>query len=154
MTLYKNVLHHRNNTLPARFLEIIGIYVSILNDCTYCIEHHSAGLRKLVDNKERAGKIISGLKEGSFHAVLDENEAGALNYVEKLNNDPGSIEESDIRKLRDRGFTDGEILEINQVAAYFSYANRTVSGLGVTTKGDILGLSPRDSKNPGNWRHE
>lgn len=154
MTLYKNVLHHQNNTLPARFLEIIGIYVSILNDCTYCIEHHSAGLRKLMDENEQAGKIISALNEGPLASVLDENEAGALNYVEKLNNDPGSIDESDIRKLRDRGFTDGEILEINQVTAYFSYANRTVSGLGVTAKGDILGLSPRDSNNPDNWRHE
>jgi len=154
MTLYKNVLHHQNNTLPARFLEIIGIYVSILNDCTYCIEHHSAGLRKLLGDKERAGKIISALKEGSFHSAVDEKKAGALAYVRKLNDEPGSINESDIQQLRDLGFTDGEILEINQVAAYFSYANRTVSGLGVTIKGDILGLSPRDSKNPENWHHE
>lgn len=33
-------------------------------------------------------------------------------------------------------------LEINQVVAYFAYANRTVLGLGVNTEGEILGLSP------------
>jgi hypothetical protein len=34
----------------------------------------------------------------------------------------------------------GEILEVNQVASYFAYVNRTVVGLGVTTEGDILGF--------------
>jgi hypothetical protein len=51
------------------------------------------------------------------------------------------------------GYTDGEILEINQVSAYFSYANRTVLGLGCSTTGDILGLSPNKSDNPDDWNH-
>jgi hypothetical protein len=44
-------------------------------------------------------------------------------------------------------------LEINQVVAYFNYANRTVLGLGVETSGDLLGLSPGDSDDPENWQH-
>jgi len=44
-------------------------------------------------------------------------------------------------------------LEINQVCAYFSYANRTVLGLGCSTKGDVLGLSPGNSENPDDWNH-
>ena len=31
----------------------------------------------------------------------------------------------------------GEILEVNQVAGYFAYANRTVLGLGVTLKDEV-----------------
>ncbi len=46
-----------------------------------------------------------------------------------------------------------EILEINQVAAYFNYANRTVLGLGCSTAGDILGLSPQDTRDLDNWGH-
>jgi uncharacterized protein YciW len=42
------------------------------------------------------------------------------------------------------GWSDGEILEINQVAAYFNYANRTVLGLRVQIDGDIIGLSPNN----------
>jgi len=34
------------------------------------------------------------------------------------------------------GLSDGQILEINQVAAYFAYANRTVLGLGVTSESE------------------
>ena len=37
------------------------------------------------------------------------------------------------------GATDGEILEVNQVCAYFCYSNRTLNGLGVTLAGDAVG---------------
>ena len=55
--------------------------------------------------------------------------------------------------LREAGLDDGQILEINQVTAYFSYANRTVLGLGINTDGDVIGLSPGDSEDPDNWAH-
>ena len=56
--------------------------------------------------------------------------------------------------MRNAGFDDGEILEINQVTAYFSYANRTVLGLGCSTDGDVLGLSPNNSEDPNDWGHK
>ncbi len=59
-----------------------------------------------------------------------------------------------VEGLRAAGYDDGEILEINQVAAYFAYANRMVLGLGCSTEGDVLGLSPGDSDNPDDWSHE
>ena len=37
MTLYKYVLHHSRNTLPKDYLETIGVYVSLLNRCQYCV---------------------------------------------------------------------------------------------------------------------
>ncbi len=55
--------------------------------------------------------------------------------------------------LRNAGFDDGEILEVNQVAAYFAYANRTVLGLGINTDGDIIGLSPGENADPNSWSH-
>ena len=50
--------------------------------------------------------------------------------------------------MQNAGIDDGEILEVNQVTAYFCYANRTVLGLGTTTEGDELGLSPGNNDNP------
>jgi UDP-glucuronate 4-epimerase len=32
-----------------------------------------------------------------------------------------------------------QILEVNQVCAYFNYSNRLLNGLGVTTQGDVIG---------------
>ncbi|MGB0507743.1 MAG: alkylhydroperoxidase, partial [Pikeienuella sp.] len=63
------------------------------------------------------------------------------------------FEEASVIALRSKGWSDGEILEINQVVAYFNYANRTVLGLGCSTEGDILGLSPNQSDDPDNWNH-
>ena len=37
------------------------------------------------------------------------------------------------------GASEGEILEVNQVCAYFCYSNRTINGLGVSLEGDIVG---------------
>ncbi|SVD60919.1 uncharacterized protein METZ01_LOCUS413773, partial [marine metagenome] len=63
------------------------------------------------------------------------------------------VTEEIVTELRNLGYDDGEILEINQVSAYFGYANRTVLGMGCSTVGDILGLSPNDSDDPDNWSH-
>ena len=41
--------------------------------------------------------------------------------------------------LKDAGLNDGEILEANQIICYFNYVNRSINGLGVSTKGDIVG---------------
>ncbi len=67
---------------------------------------------------------------------------------------PKKLSQHDIDYLREATFSDGEILEINQVVSYFNYANRTVLGLGVHTKGDILGLSPNNNEDPDNWVHQ
>jgi uncharacterized protein YciW len=76
-----------------------------------------------------------------------------MQYSEILTKDPSKVSEAMIIELRDLGYTDGEILEINQVTAYFSYANRTVLGLGCSTDGDIIGLSPGNSQDPNDWGH-
>ena len=86
-------------------------------------------------------------------APLDAAQKLAMDYVRILTCDPAGLTENHAITLRDAGYTDGEILEINQVSAYFSYANRTVLGLGCSTKGDILGLSPNNSNDPDNWSH-
>ena len=64
-----------------------------------------------------------------------------------------NAEKTDIDNLKSLGCSDGEILEVNQVVAYFNYANRTVMGLGVTTKGEVLGLSPSNTDDESAWNH-
>ena len=153
LTLYKNVLHNSNNTLPKWYLETIGVYISHLNKCTYCVDHHSEGLKRLLNNKSKFDSIINSINKDNFDDSLEPNFRLGLLYAKKLTASPSDIQENDIEELKDAGFTDGEILEINQVVSYFNYANRTVLGLGVNSKDDILGLSPNDSNDPTNWEH-
>lgn len=154
MAIYKYVLHHTGNTVPKWFLETLGVWVSSLNECNYCVEHHYAGLKKLLSDEERSGAIRSAIDSRSFSsAPLSNKEKLAMAYAEVLTLAPSTLTEAHIIGLREAGYEDGEILEINQVSSYFSYANRTVLGLGCSTEGDILGLSPNKSDDPDNWNH-
>jgi uncharacterized peroxidase-related enzyme len=152
MALYKYALHHTNNTVPKWFLETIGVFTSMLNTCPYCIEHHFAGLARLLQDDARSGAIRKALASRTLADTFDTREQSALGYVQKLTLTPGDVSENDVRAMREAGWDDGEILEINQVTAYFCYANRTVLGLGVNTDGDILGLSP-GTADADDWQH-
>ena len=153
MTLYKYVLHHPRNTVPKAYLETIGVYVSLLNQCHYCVDHHFEGLSRLLADEERAAQIRSALQDGDLAAAFSGRELAGLLYAGKLTTSATELVAQDIDDLRSAGFDDGEILELNQVTAYFAYANRTVLGLGIDTDGDIIGLSPGDSGDPDNWSH-
>jgi len=153
MTLYKYVLHHPRNTLPKAYLEAIGVYVSSLNKCEYCFLHHFAGMARLIDDAARSDEIRKALESQRPEDAFRSGELAGLRYAAKLTTAADEVSENDIQSLRDSGLDDGEILEINQVTAYFGYANRTVLGLGVGTAGDIIGLSPGDSDDPDNWSH-
>ena len=151
MQLYKNVLHHQDNTLPKWYLETIGIYVSALNNCSYCFDHHSVGLKRLLEST-RFNQIVQAIKELTFDTFSSKHRTG-LEYARQLTVSPHQIKQDAIEMLSKVGFTDGEILEINQVTAYFNYANRTVLGLGVSTLGEEdLGLSP-SGENEDDWGH-
>jgi uncharacterized peroxidase-related enzyme len=155
MALYKYVLHHASNVTPKWFLEALGVHVSLLNGCAYCVLHHFEGLRRLLGDDERAMAIRRALESGAHDAVFTAAERAAIDYAAALTQAPP--DERDLKRkleaMRAAGLDDGQILEINQVVAYFAYANRTVLGLGVTTDGDILGLSPGNSENPNDWSH-
>ncbi len=154
MSLYKNVLHNSNNTLPKWYLETLGVLVSMLNHCEYCIEHHFSGLKRLLNDDAKADSLRKALDQKTYTNFFESKMCQGLKYAEKLTTDPTNLEEKDIIEMRNAGITDGEILEINQVVSYFNYANRTVLGLGVSTEGDILGLSPNNSDDESNWNHQ
>lgn len=84
MRMYKNVLHHFENELPKWFLETLGLYTSILNGCKYCIKHHFAELKRLLDDDERANDIRNALEEETFEEVFAPQEVKMLEYVRLL----------------------------------------------------------------------
>lgn len=153
MAIYKKVLHHSGNTFPVSFLELLGVYVSLLNKCEYCVKHHYEGMRKHLKDDDKSARILAALEADEPERELETKELALARYARALTLEPATLEESAIDALRDVGADDGEILEVNQVVSYFCYANRTVLGLGVSTKGDVLGLSPNDQSDNENWSH-
>ena len=153
MALYKSVLHHPGNNVSRRLLETIGLYVSHLNGCQYCVAHHYAGLCRLLDDPERGPAIRRALERQRPAQAFSGPALAALEYAGQLTRDASSIEQAEIEALRQAGFSDGEILEINQVAAYFAYANRMVLGLGISLDGEALGHSPSEQSDSDDWSH-
>ena len=145
-TLYKSVLHHPGNETPAWFLEVLGVYTSLTNGCDYSFAHHFEGLRKLLQDDARAEAIRAALAEGEPEREFEGKELALLRYARKLTLSPAEMTVEDFEALRAAGATDEDILEANQIIAYFNYANRVLNGLGVTTAGDTLGTSPRTGK--------
>jgi uncharacterized peroxidase-related enzyme len=125
----------------------------MLNECRYCVEHHFGGLCRLIDDDARATAMRGSMEQGNLEQAFEGQDLAGLQYAQKLTTNPANVAREDIENMRNAGFDDGQILEINQVTAYFAYANRMVLGLGINTDNDIIGLSPGDNADPDNWSH-
>lgn len=139
LSLYKSILHNSDMTLPVWFLEVVASYTSMINKCDYSLSHHFSNARHLLADDNRADKIFTALQRSEPDAEFSGKELALLNYAAKLTRDVGTISIADFKSVKASGCTDQEILEVNQVVAYFSYSNRVLNGLGVTTEGDVVG---------------
>jgi uncharacterized peroxidase-related enzyme len=144
VALYRAALHNSANTLPTWLQETLSSYVSILNDCPYSLANHWANARHLIGDDQRADAIEEALHSGVLEPVFSGRDLALLNYARKLTRAPNNMVQADVQELRLTGLDDGEILEANQIVAYFNYANRLLNGLGVSTDGDVVGYYPTD----------
>ena len=139
LVLYRSVLHNPDNTLPFWFLEVVASYVSMTNRCDYSLTHHFANARRLMNDPERSKLVWDALQSAQPELAFSGKDLAFLNYARKLTAHVGDMNRADWDALRAAGCEDGEILEVNQVCAYFNYSNRLLNGLGVTTEGDVVG---------------
>ena len=139
VALYNAVLHHDGNRVPEWLQETIGAYCGVLNACDYSFANHFANARHLMGDDAKADRVHEALIARRPEAAFAGKELAFLRYAEKLTLAPGEMRETDIADLRAAGANDGEILEVNQVCAYFNYVHRLLNGLGVTLKGDNVG---------------
>lgn len=144
VALYRAALHDDDNTLPTWLQETVSSYVSILNDCDYSLANHWANARHLINDEARADAIEKALHSRTLEPVFSGRELALLKYAEKLTCSPQQMEEIDVARLKEQGLDDGQILEANQIVAYFNYVNRLLNGLGVTTEGDVVGYYGSD----------
>lgn len=54
-----------------------------------------------------------------------------LDYAAKLTRRAYAVTPADLERLREAGFTEQAILQINLIASWFNYINRVADGLGV-----------------------
>ncbi len=146
LSLYKAVMHSKPNALSPRERELIGVYVSSLNGCDYCVQHHRASLARNVKDLDLANGLSQAVIGESSSDELTKREMAFCGYVKKLTKFPEKFNEADLIELRKVGLDDAGILDLNQIVSYFAYANRIVQGLGVTIDEEPLGLHPDENE--------
>jgi uncharacterized peroxidase-related enzyme len=127
LALYE-AIHFAESPLSRRERELIATVVSRANGCAYCLAHHAdafgrhatePGLQALVSTDYTKAKLSPRERAIADHAAL-------------LTASPGKITSADLDKLRKHGFDERAILDLTLVTAYFNFANRVASGLGLT----------------------
>jgi uncharacterized peroxidase-related enzyme len=75
--------------------------------------------------------LSQAIKKDYRTADLAPAERAMLDYVAKLTLTPARVCRQDVEGLRQAGFDDTAILQINLIASWFNYINRVADGLGV-----------------------
>jgi len=75
--------------------------------------------------------LVGALGRDYTQASLSGADRAIVDYVAKLTKEPWRVVPGDLDKLRDVGFDDRGILQINLIASWFNYINRVADGLGV-----------------------
>jgi len=131
LDLYLKIMYGKG-TLTRRQREMIAVVVSAANNCEYCVVHHSAALKKYVDDE----RLLNHLARDFRDADLEPKERAMLEYATKLTATPHLVSEEDPERLRAAGLGDEEILHVALVTGYFNFVNRLASGLGVTVEAE------------------
>jgi len=126
MEFYLSIMFNKSN-LSREEREIIAVFVSSLNNCKYCIDHHAEALNFYWRDRKRITIFLKDYKK----ADLSKKEIAMLDYVSILTKEPYNTRKKDIEKLRKVGFIDKDILDINLITSYFNFVNRVAVGLGV-----------------------
>jgi len=77
-------------------------------------------------------ELIAALQSDYRQADLSPAISAMLGYAHKLTVTPSEMVKNDVQALREHGFSDRAILDINQITAYFAFVNRIADGLGVS----------------------
>jgi len=107
--------------------EMIATVVSATNNCDYCTTHHGEALLRLTKNAE----LVRQMKHDFKKVNLAREDHAMLKYAVKLTTNPSELSLKDIEELRQAGFNDTDILNINLITSYFNFVNRIALGLGV-----------------------
>ena len=126
LELYMHLMFEKSGLSRAE-REALAVVVSATNNCAYCVQHHAEALSRYEKDNEKLKRLMSGLQ----FMDMPDRQSRMLRYAVKLTTFPEKVRESDIDGLREVGFADRDILDINLVVSYFNFVNRIALGLGV-----------------------
>ena len=104
---------------------MIAVVVSSVNKCFYCLTAHGQAVRELSGDPILGEMLVMNYRV----ADLSARQRAMLDFAEKITIESHRIEESDRADLRSVGFSDQDIWDIANVAAFFNMSNRVASAI-------------------------
>jgi uncharacterized peroxidase-related enzyme len=117
--------------------EMIAVVVSSLNHCHYCLVSHGAVLRIRSGDAMLADTIAANFRV----AELSERQLAMLEYAAKITLASATCTNEDMQVLREQGFSDEDIMDIVQIAAFFNYSNRVASALAMRPNEEFYAMA-------------
>lgn len=121
------LLRDDNNTLSRGERELIGAYVSSLNDCFFCQHVHGALAGYYLQCEIQQ---IKELNNDLQNATISDKLKSLLFIAASVQKGGRAVMEEQIQHARTAGATDREIHDTVLIAAAFCMFNRYVDGLG------------------------
>ena len=104
--------------------EMIAVVVSSINRCFYCLTAHGAAVRELSGDPILGEQLVMNYRT----ANLEPRQRAMLDFTALLTTASYTAEEQHRQSLRDVGFSDRDIWDIINIAAFFNMTNRVASG--------------------------
>lgn len=120
------LLHDDNNTLSRGDREMIGAYVSSLNDCFYCQNVHGALAQHYYACNTQ---LIDDIKQDYKSTSVSPKLKALLSIAGSVQKGGRYVTTEQIEHAKDIGATDKEIHDTVLIAAAFCMFNRYVDGL-------------------------
>lgn len=105
--------------------EMIAVVVSSANRCYYCLVAHGQAVRQLSGDPQLGEMMVMNYRV----AELKPRQRAMLDFAWKLTETPRLVDEADRGGLRELGFSNEDIFDICEIAAFFNYTNRVAHGV-------------------------
>lgn len=117
---YHDALMLKDGGLSKAEREMIVVATSAANDCHYCVIAHGALLRIYAKNPLIADQVAVNYRK----ADVNQRQRAMLDFAVKVARRAQDVDEADHVRLREHGFSDGDIWDIGAIAAFFALSNR------------------------------
>jgi uncharacterized peroxidase-related enzyme len=115
------------SAVPEWARRAVALLTSALNQCLFCTAGHSQRL-----HEDGYGQLADAILAQPEQVVSGDAAVDSLfAYTRLLVRQPGQVSADDVEGLRRCGWSDLDILDVNNIAAYYCYINRVASGLGL-----------------------
>jgi uncharacterized peroxidase-related enzyme len=119
------------SALDDRERQLAAYVASLLNGTTHC----ASGLRVKLRTLAVDADVMTAIETNpGAPATGDDRVDAILAYAALLTSEPRSVDAEHVDALRAVGLSDLDIVDLNNIVAYYNYINRVANGLGLFTE--------------------